>query len=63
MSKQKGVSTTQLFVREVPTTLKQQFKAYCARRGYTMRDTLMALMAKAIENEQHIDIPRPAERA
>lgn len=45
---------TTLHTRNVPKHLKAQFKAWCARRGYTMESTIIALMRQAIENDRPI---------
>lgn len=48
--KYKGKQTT-VNIRGVPAPTRDQFKAYCARRGYTMRDALVALMRKAVSED------------
>lgn len=42
--------TTSLHTRNVPTDLKAQFKAYCAKRGYTMELAIIALLRRTINN-------------
>jgi hypothetical protein len=39
---------TAVNIRSVPKAIRDQFKAYCARRGYTMQRAAIALMRKAI---------------
>jgi len=39
--------TTAVNTRNVPTAIRDAFKAYCARRGYTMEAAVIALMRKA----------------
>lgn len=46
---------TSIHVRNIPVDTKAQFKAYCARRGYTMEAAVMALMRHAIS----ADMPLP----
>lgn len=38
---------TSVNTRNVPKAVRDQFKAYCARRGYTMEQAIIALMKKA----------------
>jgi hypothetical protein len=40
--------------RAVPPHLKAQFKAWCARRGYTMEAAVMACMARAVAEDRAI---------
>ena len=40
--------TTTLHTRNFPTDLKAHFKAYCARRGYTMEAAIIALVRKTV---------------
>jgi hypothetical protein len=42
--------TTSISTRDVPVAIRDQFKAYCARRQYTMQGAMIALMRDAIEN-------------
>ena len=49
-----GVNT-----RNVPGTVRDQFKAYCARRGYTMNGAVIALMRKAIREDVALPEARP----
>ena len=37
--------------RNVPESVKAQFKAYCARRGYTMEAAVVALIKKAARDD------------
>ena len=39
--------TVPMNTRDVPIPVRDQFKAYCARRGYTMQGAIIALMRKA----------------
>jgi len=36
-----------MHTRNVPVDAKAQFKAYCARRGYTMEGAVIALIKEA----------------
>ena len=49
---------TSIHTRNVHPDTKAQFKAYCARRGYTMEKAVIALMKKAMRE----DIPLPGAR-
>lgn len=49
---------TTVHTRGVPVDAKAQFKAYCARRGYTMGGAVIALMKKAARD----DMPLPEAR-
>ena len=45
MMKQKNFKrTTTLNIRNVPIDVKSQFKAYCARHGYTMEEAVITLL-------------------
>jgi hypothetical protein len=35
---------TTLNIRKVPVDIKSQFKAYCARHGYTIQEAIIALL-------------------
>ena len=37
-----------IFIRNIPRGLKNQFKGYCARRGLTMKQVLMAHVRKCV---------------
>lgn len=39
-----------LFVKGIPRTTKNAFKAACASKGITMRDALIQLMRKYVES-------------
>ncbi len=41
-----------LNTRNVPESTKSQFKAYCARRGYTMEGAIIALMRECIATDR-----------
>ena len=49
---------TSVHTRNVPIDLRAQFKAFCARRGYTMERAVIALMRMAV----HKDLPLPDAR-
>lgn len=49
---------TTVHTRNVPLDAKAQFKAYCARRGYTMEAAVIALIKKAARE----DTPLPEAR-
>lgn len=42
---------TSMNTRKIPMDTLAQFKAYCARRGYTMQAAIIALMRKAVEED------------
>ncbi len=46
--------TTTLHTRNVPVDLKAHFKAYCARRDYTMEDAVIELLKKAVQNDMKL---------
>lgn len=50
--------TSVVNIRNVPCAVRDQFKAYCARRGYTMERAAIALIKKAATE----DIPLPDAR-
>jgi len=37
-----------LFIRDLPTDLKFQFKAYCSRRGRTLKSVIIEMMEDTI---------------
>lgn len=41
-----------LNTRNVPESTKSQFKAYCAKRGYTMEAAIIALMRECINTDK-----------
>ena len=43
-----------VYLRRLPTEVKNQFKAACARRGQTMTDVLVAFMRRYAEGDQHV---------
>jgi len=47
MNKRRRYKTT-LHTRNVPPAVKAQFKAWCARRSYTLEAAIIALMKKAV---------------
>lgn len=46
--------TTSLCTRNVPVSVRDLFKAYCARRGYTMEASIIALMKKAVKDDMRL---------
>lgn len=44
--------------RRVPVAVRDQFKAFCARKGYTMEAALVALMRQAVDR----DVQLPSAR-
>jgi hypothetical protein len=38
-----------LFIRDLPRTLKNKFKAWCANRGVTMHDKIKELMRDTVK--------------
>jgi len=49
--KEKRVSV--LYIRDLPTDVKAQFKAHCAARGKTMREVIIHFMKDKIRKEKH----------
>ena len=49
---------TRMNTRKMPVDTLCQFKAYCARRGYTMQAAIIALMRKSVRD----DTPLPEAR-
>lgn len=44
MRRKKPERLTTLNIRNVPVDVKSQFKAYCARHGYTMEESVITLL-------------------
>jgi len=44
-----------VFLRNIPRGVKDQFKAYCARRGITMTDKVVELMREAIKKDNQLE--------
>ena len=55
MKKQKHITT--LHVRNMPPDLKARFKAYCAKRGYSMEAAVRQLMRDAVRLDRRLDMP------
>lgn len=53
---------TTLHTRNVPPNLKAAFKAWCAKRGYTMENTVIAMMDLVIKNDRPIPQARAKKR-
>jgi len=45
---------TTIHTRNVPVDAKAQFKAYCARRGYTMESAIIAMIKEAATKDKPI---------
>lgn len=54
-----GTRTTSVNTRNVPVDVRSQFKAFCARRGYTMEAAIIALMRKSIREDTRLPEARP----
>lgn len=50
---------TNINTRNVPPAVRTLFKAYCARRGYTMEAAAIALFKKAIKEDLILPEARP----
>jgi plasmid stability protein len=50
--KPKHSRNTSIHTRNVPADTKAQFKAFCARRGYTMEAAIIALLRKAAREDR-----------
>jgi hypothetical protein len=60
MSKQKEKNVVAINTRNVPEATRSQFKAYCARRGYTMEAAIIALMRDCIDHDRALPAARAA---
>lgn len=40
-----------LYIRDMPRGVKDHFKAYCDRRGKTMREVILAFMRERIQKD------------
>lgn len=40
-----------IFIRDMPRGVKDQFKAYCSKRGYTMKSMIIKLMRQCIDSD------------
>lgn len=43
-----------IFIRKLSASLKNQYKAWCSRRGLTMKDALVAHMTKCVEDDNKV---------
>jgi hypothetical protein len=46
-----------LLFRNIPVDLRDQFKAWCARRGITMQDQIARLMLETVRSDDTIAPP------
>lgn len=44
-----------LFLRDLPKDLKDQFKAWCSRRGRTMKDVVCEFMKKCAKEDYDVE--------
>ena len=51
-------TTTDLFLRDIPRGVRDHFKAWCAKRGVTMKEKLTDLMRDTIK-EKGLETARP----
>ena len=51
-----------LNIRSLSEGVRAQFKAYCARRGYSMERAVIALMKKATRNDMTLEHARRGTR-
>ncbi len=56
--KPERITTSTLYVRGISTSLKDHFKAHCAKRGITMKDKLIEMLSDAIEKDNSLEIQR-----
>lgn len=56
-----GLHVASILLRNVPTHVRAQFKAYCARREYTMGDALIELMKVAANQDMRLPGARKKE--
>ena len=47
--KKESSDKSTLFIRDVPNTVKNRFKAWCAQRGLTMHDQIVEMMKQTIK--------------
>lgn len=40
-----------IYIKNIPTDLKNFFKAYCAKRNKSMKDAIIAYMRRCIESK------------
>ena len=40
-------------LKKIPSELKGHFKAYCAKRGKSMRRVMLEMMKKAVKKQRH----------
>jgi hypothetical protein len=60
MKKPKNQAVVAINTRNVPEATRSQFKAYCARRGYTMEAAIIALMRDCIDQDRALPAARAA---
>lgn len=51
----KPLRVSSIFLRDIPTDIKDQFKAVCAKRGKSMKEVLIAYMRQRVEDEYAIE--------
>lgn len=52
-------TTTDLFLRNIPRGVRDHFKAWCAKRGVTMKEKLTDLMRDTIKKGDTLETARP----
>jgi hypothetical protein len=57
---QKDKKMVSIFIRDIPREVRDSFKALCVIRGITMRQALVEMMLKALE-ESPIPVPNITE--
>lgn len=51
-----------IFIRDMPRGVKDQFKAYCARRGLSIKAMILRLMRTCIENDNLARLDTPEQK-
>jgi hypothetical protein len=55
MSKKKSRNIGVLYIRLIPENIKNYFRAYCVKRGKTMREVIIDFMKQTIKDAQKAD--------
>jgi cysteinyl-tRNA synthetase len=52
----KGQRAGVLYVRNIPTDIKNFFKAYCDKRGLSMREVILRFMRESVRDDNKLRI-------
>ena len=50
--------TDVLFLRDIPADLKAHFKSACARRGVSMKDSVISHMRRVVAKDGELEVSR-----